>query len=110
MPEMPEKLVCSNNSLADLIKWSKWGYIIMLTKKITNTASTSVALSRPEFINSNKIVKIILSSQWHCLMDEGEWVDYLIESGCKKMKYDDYPNLYDDHLNLDKKTIVEFSM
>jgi hypothetical protein len=26
------------------------------------------------------------------------------------MKYEDYPNLYDDHLNLDKKTIVEFSM
>lgn len=30
---MNDKLVCKNNSLADLINWSKNGYMIILNKK-----------------------------------------------------------------------------
>ena len=95
---MPEKLVCSNNSLADLIKWSKWGYIIILSKK-----SSYKIFSRREFKKSNKIVKINLSPQWECLMDEGEWPSYLIEYECEEMNHQDFSNL-------DLTNIITFSM
>ena len=95
---MPEKLACSNNSLADLIKWSKWGYVIIL-----NTSSKRKFFSRPEFKTSNKIVSLNLSRQWECLMNEGEWPDYLIEYGCQEISNEDV-------VNLDLTNMVEFSM
>jgi len=85
---MDNELVCSNNSLSDLINWSKIGYIIILNKK-----SHSQLFSRPECKLSNKIVQINLSREWECLMDEGEWPSYLIESGCEKLNKNDFLNI-----------------
>jgi hypothetical protein len=85
---MEDELVCSNNSLADLINWSKMGYIIILNKK-----SYSELFSRPEYKLSNKIVQINLSREWECLMNEGEWPSYLIESGCEKLNKNDFLNV-----------------
>ena len=85
---MPEKLVCSNNSLSDLVKWSKWGYVIILS-----TSSTHKIFSRPEFVKLNKIVKITLSKECECLINEGEWPYYLINTGCQEMQEEDLSNL-----------------
>ena len=85
---MDDELICSNNSLADLINWSKMGYIIILNKK-----SYSELFSRPEYKLSNKIVQINLSREWECLMNEGEWPSYLIESGCEKINENDFLNI-----------------
>jgi hypothetical protein len=92
---MDSELICSNNSLGDLIKWSKIGYIIILNGK-----SRCQFFSRPEYKLSNKIVQINLSRQWDCLMDEGEWPSYLIEYGCKKMSKEDFTNI--DFTNIQK--------
>ena len=84
---MDDELVCSSNSLKDLIDWSKNGYIIMLTGRFTEF------YCRPEYETSEKFVQIIFSSQWKCLMDDGEWPWYLIESGCIKMQINDLAEL-----------------
>lgn len=85
---MDNELVCSNNSLADLINWSKIGYVIILNKR-----SYSELFCRPEHKLSDKIVQINLSREWECLMDEGEWPSYLIESGCEKINKNDFLNI-----------------
>jgi hypothetical protein len=95
---MGDELVCSNNSLADLINWSKNGYIIILNKK-----SHCQIFSQQEYKLSNKVVQINLSREWECLMNEGEWPSYLIENGCEKMNKDDF-------LKLNLSNIIKFSM
>lgn len=85
---MDDELVCSNNSLADLINWSKIGYIIILNKK-----SHCKIFSRQEYKLSNKVVQINLSKEWESLMDEGEWPDYLMESGCEKITKEDFTKI-----------------
>ena len=82
---MDDELVCSANSLKDLIDWSKNGHVIILTGRSTEF------YCRPEYKTSDKFVQIIFSSQWKCLMDEGEWPWYLIQSGCVKMTIDEFP-------------------
>lgn len=95
---MNDELVCTNNSLSDLINWSKNGYVIILNKKIYCRL-----FSRPEYKLSNKIVQINLSTQWQCLMDEGEWPSYLIDSGCEEINKDEF-------LQLNLSNIIYFSM
>ena len=95
---MDDELVCSNNSLADLINWSKNGYIIILNKK-----SHCKIFSRQEYKLSNKVVQINLSKEWESLMDEGEWPDYLMESGCEELNKDDF-------LKLNLSNTIQFSM
>lgn len=95
---MDDELICSNNSLADLINWSRIGYVIILNKK-----SYCQLFSRPEYKLSNKIVQINLSSQWQCLMDKGEWPSFLIESGCEELNKDDF-------LKLNLSNTIQFSM
>lgn len=85
---MDDDLVCSNNSLSDLIKWSRIGYIIILNKK-----SNCQLFSRPEYKLSNKIVQINLSKEWECLMNDGEWPSYLIEYGCEKITKEDFTKI-----------------
>jgi hypothetical protein len=82
------ELVCTDNSLADLINWSRIGFILIL-----NGTTYCKCFYRPEYNLSNKIVQINLYSQWECLMDDGEWPSYLIESGCIKMSNKDFINL-----------------
>jgi hypothetical protein len=95
---MDNELVRSNNSLADLINWSKNGYIIILNKK-----SYCQIFARQEYKLSNKAVQINLSRNWECLMDEGEWPSYLIEYGCEKINKDDF-------LKLNLSNTIQFSM
>ena len=93
-----EELIQSNNSLGDLINWSKRGYIIIL-----NGRKYCQIYCRPEYKLSNKVVKINLSHRWKCLMDDGEWPWYLMESGCLQMDKEDF-------LNIDFSNVTIFSM
>jgi len=95
---MTEPLVCSNNSLSDLVKWSNMGYTIILNSQLNYKI-----FSRQEFINFDKIIKINFSSQWESLIHDGEWPYYLIECGCKEMNSEDF-------LNLNLTNVVEFYM
>lgn len=79
------KLVQTGNSLSDLIEWSKQGHIIMLSKKGT----TGRYFSRPECMNANYVIQIILSNRWHDLMHDDEWPWYIIQSGCIEFSDDD---------------------
>jgi hypothetical protein len=84
-----DNLVQTNNSLRDLINWSKNGYIIILTRK-----NKCQIYSRPEYTSSNKVVQINLSHRFACLMNEGEWPWYLIESVCELLNKKDFLNIY----------------
>lgn len=93
-----EELIPTNNSLADLIKWSKNGYIIILNRK-----NNCQIYARPEYKLSDKVVQINLSHRWACLMNDGEWPWYLMENGCVEMNKDDF-------LNINFSNVTTFSM
>lgn len=78
-------------SLADVIGWSKNGYVIVL-----NAGKFCKCYCRPEYFSSNKMIQIDCSKgwkcskEWKCLM---EWPWFLLDSGCVRMLRDDFLKL-----------------
>lgn len=95
---MDSKLICSNNSISDLINWSKNGYIIILNRK-----QYYKLYARTEYKLSNKVIQINLSHRWESLMDDSEWPWYLIDSGCVELDKNDF-------LNIDFSNVIVYSM
>lgn len=81
-----KELQLSSNSLADLINWTKKGYVIMLS---STENKNSRYFSTQENINSTKIVQVVLSHRWKELMYNGEWPWYIVESGCIEFSDDE---------------------
>jgi hypothetical protein len=76
-----EELKSTNNSLYDLVTWSKIGYIIILS-----SGSKTKCFCRPEYKQSNKLVQINLTSMWRDLIEDEEWPWYLIDNGCIRLE------------------------
>jgi hypothetical protein len=96
---MSDELVISSNALADLIKWSKDGYIIIL-----NTSyGKSKYFSMPDNKQSDRIIQINFTPQWNSLIEDDEWSWYMINSGCVELNMDDVSLL-------DLSNVIKFSM
>jgi hypothetical protein len=85
---LKDDISSSHNSLADLINWSKNGYVIAL-----NGGRYCKCYCRQEYFSSNKMIQINFSNQWRCLMEEDEWPWYLLDSGCIRMTREDFLKL-----------------
>lgn len=88
--ENTEELKLTNNSLADLIDWTKKGYIVMLS---SGGNKSSRYFSRPDQINSLKVAQIVLSHRWRDLMYDGEWPWYIVDSGCVEFSDDEVDSI-----------------
>lgn len=78
----------SCNSLADVVEWSKRGYIVVL-----NEGQFYNCYCRPEYVSTDKMVQIDFSREYKSLMEEGEWPWYLLDSGCVRITRDDFLKL-----------------
>lgn len=99
MDTTEENDVClSGNNLADIINWSKCGYVIAL-----NGGKYCECYCRPEYFSTDKMIQINFSNQWKSLMNEDEWPWYLLDSGCVRMTRSDF-------LKLSIKNTKEFNL
>jgi hypothetical protein len=96
---MSDELVITSNSLADLINWSKSGYIVIL-----NTSyGRCKYFSTPDNKMSSKIVQINFTPQWNSLIEDDEWPWYIIHNGCVLLNMDEVSML-------DLSNVIKFSM